>query len=96
MNPYQDLNIYTGLLIDEYYGTELFELPPHLYAVANAAYYAMKEENSDQVREAYFMREARSLDAIEVTCSSVWVRYVSDPSAWRMVVPWGGDVWVCC
>jgi myosin-1 len=48
LNPYQDLGIYTGLLIDEYYGTELFELPPHLYAVANAAYYAMKEENSDQ------------------------------------------------
>ena len=29
-------------------GTDIFELPPHLYAVANQAYYAMKEENSDQ------------------------------------------------
>jgi len=48
LNPYQDLGIYNGGLIDEYYATQLFELPPHLYAVANAAYYAMKEENTDQ------------------------------------------------
>lgn len=27
----------------------MFELPPHLYAVANEAYYQMKEETSDQV-----------------------------------------------
>lgn len=48
VNPYQDLDLYTGLLIDEYYGTDIFELPPHLYAIANQAYYSMKEENSDQ------------------------------------------------
>ena len=28
--------------------TQLFELPPHLYAIANQAYYSMKEENTDQ------------------------------------------------
>lgn len=48
VNPYQDLGIYTGVLIDEYHSSQLFELPPHLYAVANQAYYAMKEENTDQ------------------------------------------------
>lgn len=40
--------MYTGSLIDEYYGTQLYEVPPHLYAIANQAYYSMKEENSDQ------------------------------------------------
>jgi hypothetical protein len=44
----QDLGIYTSQLIDEYYGSQMFELPPHLYAVANEAYYQMKEETSDQ------------------------------------------------
>mmetsp|Transcript_29945 Transcript_29945/g.78528 ORF Transcript_29945/g.78528 Transcript_29945/m.78528 type:complete len:1114 (+) Transcript_29945:74-3415(+) len=48
VNPYQDLGIYTSSLIDEYYGTQVFELPPHLYAIANEAYYQMKEETSDQ------------------------------------------------
>lgn len=48
MQRYQDLEIYTGLLIDEYYGTQIFELPPHLYAIANEAYYTMKEETTDQ------------------------------------------------
>lgn len=48
INPYQDLGIYTGLLIDEYYGMQMYELPPHLYAIANQAYYAMKEETIDQ------------------------------------------------
>jgi len=48
LNPYQDLGIYTPELIKEYYNSDIFELPPHIYAVANQAYYAMKEENSDQ------------------------------------------------
>eukprot|EP00038_Savillea_parva_P008188 m.175302 g.175302 ORF g.175302 m.175302 type:complete len:1110 (+) comp13968_c0_seq1:47-3376(+) len=48
VNPYQDLGLYTSALIDEYYGTQVFELPPHLYAIANEAYYQMREETSDQ------------------------------------------------
>jgi myosin-1 len=38
---------FSPTLIKEYYGKSLFELPPHLYAVANQAYYTMREETSD-------------------------------------------------
>ncbi len=48
VNPYEDLGIYTASLVDEYHGRNLFELPPHVYAVANQAYYAMREETTDQ------------------------------------------------
>ena len=42
VNPYEDLGIYTDDLVSEYYGKTLFELPPHIYALANQAYYGMK------------------------------------------------------
>lgn len=48
VNPYEDLGIYTAALVDEYHGRNLFELPPHIYALANQAYYNMREETADQ------------------------------------------------
>uniref|UniRef100_A0A8C0TJS2 Myosin IG n=1 Tax=Canis lupus familiaris TaxID=9615 RepID=A0A8C0TJS2_CANLF len=47
MNPYQELPLYGPEAIAKYQGRELYERPPHLYAVANAAYRAMKHRSRD-------------------------------------------------
>lgn len=47
MNPYQELPLYGPEAIARYQGRELYERPPHLYAVANAAYRAMKRRSRD-------------------------------------------------
>ncbi|XP_069870693.1 unconventional myosin-Ig [Dipodomys merriami] len=47
VNPYQELPLYGPEAITRYQGRELYERPPHLYAVANAAYKAMKRRSRD-------------------------------------------------
>uniref|UniRef100_A0ABI7XAU2 Myosin IG n=1 Tax=Felis catus TaxID=9685 RepID=A0ABI7XAU2_FELCA len=47
VNPYQELPLYGPEAIAKYQGRELYERPPHLYAVANAAYRAMKRRSRD-------------------------------------------------
>ncbi|KAM6959502.1 unconventional myosin-Ig [Aplochiton taeniatus] len=47
VNPYQTLDIYGKSAIDAYRGRELYENPPHLFAVADAAYKAMKRRAKD-------------------------------------------------
>ncbi|KAK2095961.1 hypothetical protein P7K49_024995 [Saguinus oedipus] len=47
VNPYQELPLYGPEAITRYQGRELYERPPHLYAVANAAYKAMKHRSRD-------------------------------------------------
>ncbi|XP_007956076.1 unconventional myosin-Ig [Orycteropus afer afer] len=47
VNPYQELPLYGPETINQYQGRELYERPPHLYAVANAAYKAMKRRSRD-------------------------------------------------
>lgn len=47
VNPYQELPLYGAEAIAKYQGRELYERPPHLYAVANAAYKAMKQRSRD-------------------------------------------------
>ncbi|KAK2506536.1 hypothetical protein MC885_014958 [Smutsia gigantea] len=47
VNPYQELPLYGPEAIARYQGRELYEQPPHLYAVANAAYRAMKRRSRD-------------------------------------------------
>lgn len=47
VNPYQELPLYGPEAISRYQGRELYERPPHLYAVANAAYRAMKRRARD-------------------------------------------------
>lgn len=47
VNPYQELPLYGPETIAKYQGRELYERPPHLYAVANAAYKAMKQRSRD-------------------------------------------------
>ncbi|XP_053717632.1 unconventional myosin-Ig isoform X2 [Synchiropus splendidus] len=47
MNPYRQLDIYGKDSIDAYRGRELYENPPHLFAVSDAAYKAMKRRAKD-------------------------------------------------
>lgn len=47
VNPYQELPLYGPEAIARYQGRELYERPPHLYAVANAAFRAMKRRGRD-------------------------------------------------
>ncbi|XP_056154272.1 unconventional myosin-Ig [Lampris incognitus] len=47
VNPYTEMDIYGKDAIDAYRGRELYENPPHLYAVADAAYKAMKRRAKD-------------------------------------------------
>uniref|UniRef100_A0AAQ4Q703 Myosin IG n=1 Tax=Gasterosteus aculeatus aculeatus TaxID=481459 RepID=A0AAQ4Q703_GASAC len=47
VNPYRRMEIYGKDTIDAYRGRELYENPPHLYAVSDAAYKAMKRRAKD-------------------------------------------------
>ncbi|XP_028933147.1 unconventional myosin-Ig [Ornithorhynchus anatinus] len=47
VNPYRELPLYGPEVIARYQGRELYERPPHLYAVADAAYKAMKRRAKD-------------------------------------------------
>ncbi|NWH65343.1 MYO1G protein, partial [Geococcyx californianus] len=47
MNPYRALALYDASVIERYRGRELYERPPHLFALADAAYKAMKRRAKD-------------------------------------------------
>ncbi|KAL4646674.1 unconventional myosin-Ih [Arapaima gigas] len=44
VNPYQELGIYTKKQMEIYMGVNFFELPPHIYALADNAYHTMLTE----------------------------------------------------
>ncbi|PFX32989.1 Unconventional myosin-Ic [Stylophora pistillata] len=48
VNPYKTLPIYNQDVIEKYRGENLYELPPHVYAISDSAYRSMKEERVDQ------------------------------------------------
>jgi myosin heavy subunit len=48
VNPYQELPIYSPATMESYVGKLLGELPPHLYAIADAAYQNMREFKKNQ------------------------------------------------
>ncbi|XP_067910834.1 unconventional myosin-Ih isoform X3 [Heterodontus francisci] len=47
VNPYKELDIYTHKRKDLYQGVNFFELPPHIYAIADNAYRVMCTEYSN-------------------------------------------------
>ncbi|XP_018428627.1 PREDICTED: unconventional myosin-Ig-like isoform X1 [Nanorana parkeri] len=47
VNPYKAMDLYGKEMIESYRGRELYERPPHLYAIADAAYKAMKRRAKD-------------------------------------------------
>ncbi|KAL4629353.1 unconventional myosin-Ig-like [Arapaima gigas] len=47
VNPYAEMDIYGKETVEAYRGRELYENPPHLYSVADAAYKAMKRRAKD-------------------------------------------------
>ncbi|KAM4616351.1 unconventional myosin-Ih [Polymixia lowei] len=44
VNPYKELDIYNSKQMDLYMGVNFFELPPHIYALADNAYHTMLAE----------------------------------------------------
>ncbi|XP_071942149.1 unconventional myosin-Ib-like isoform X2 [Antedon mediterranea] len=48
VNPYKPLPLFSQNNISEYRGMNLYELPPHIYAITDDAYRAMRDKNRDQ------------------------------------------------
>lgn len=48
VNPYQKLPLYTTEVIEEYRCRNIYELPPHIYAISDEAYRSMRDRNLDQ------------------------------------------------
>ncbi|CAI7598339.1 unnamed protein product [Penicillium pancosmium] len=48
VNPFQDLGIYTDKVLDSYRGKNRLEVPPHVFGVAESAYYNMKSYKDNQ------------------------------------------------
>lgn len=47
VNPYRTMNIYDSNYINQYKGRELFENPPHIFAIADASHKVMKQQGRD-------------------------------------------------
>ncbi|KAL3205461.1 hypothetical protein MRX96_040829 [Rhipicephalus microplus] len=48
VNPYKKLALYCPDVIQAYEKCSMFELPPHIYALADNAYTSLKDRNQDQ------------------------------------------------
>ncbi|KAM5151035.1 unconventional myosin-Ic isoform 1-T1 [Callospermophilus lateralis] len=48
VNPYRDLQIYSRQHMERYRGVSFYEVPPHLFAVADTVYRALRTERRDQ------------------------------------------------
>ncbi|XP_057689879.1 myosin-10 isoform X6 [Corythoichthys intestinalis] len=48
VNPYKNLPIYTENIVEMYRGKKRHEMPPHIYAISEAAYRSMLQDREDQ------------------------------------------------
>eukprot|EP00058_Branchiostoma_floridae_P009760 XP_002595248.1 hypothetical protein BRAFLDRAFT_233021 [Branchiostoma floridae] len=48
VNPYKKVPLFSPSTIQTYRGRNLYELPPHIYAIADDAYRSMRDRNRDQ------------------------------------------------
>ncbi|UNI23673.1 class II myosin [Purpureocillium takamizusanense] len=48
VNPFRDLGIYTDHVLESYKGKNRLEMPPHVFAIAESAYYNMKAYSDNQ------------------------------------------------
>uniref|UniRef100_A0AAY5K3N9 Myosin, heavy chain 14, non-muscle n=1 Tax=Esox lucius TaxID=8010 RepID=A0AAY5K3N9_ESOLU len=48
INPYKNLPIYTESIVEMYRGKKRHEMPPHIYAISEAAYRSMLQDREDQ------------------------------------------------
>uniref|UniRef100_A0A8D0GKM0 Unconventional myosin-Ic n=2 Tax=Sphenodon punctatus TaxID=8508 RepID=A0A8D0GKM0_SPHPU len=48
VNPYKDLEIYSKQHMERYRGVSFYEVSPHLYAIADNSYRALRTERKDQ------------------------------------------------
>ena len=47
VNPYHTVDIYNDAVVEDYKGRELYERPPHIFALADAAFQNMKWRGRD-------------------------------------------------
>ncbi|KAK3104099.1 hypothetical protein FSP39_024410 [Pinctada imbricata] len=47
VNPYKTLDIFNAGYVDQYKGREIYERPPHIFALADSAYKTMKRSSRD-------------------------------------------------
>ena len=47
VNPYRTVDLYGNNYVEQYRGREIYERPPHIFALADSAYKTMKRQAKD-------------------------------------------------